>query len=141
MFFSESDVRQWVREASKNKARWVEPTIGATAGLPDCWVPWERNCVHLELKIAHIEAGCLRFKVRPEQVREHRAMVLDGVVSGLLVGIKGTPELFFLPPDDENLAGKYPFDTIKQDIKHKQVAMNEVGGFWAGVNFIFLNSR
>ena len=54
MIVNEDDVRAWVRQASGGKARWVEPALGSTPGLPDCWVPFDSAQVHLELKAGEI---------------------------------------------------------------------------------------
>lgn len=87
MINSEDDVRAWVREASGGKARWVEPALGSTPGLPDCWVPMHCGSqVHLELKAGRLTGGMLRYKLRPEQKREIAKMADDSVPVGLRIG-------------------------------------------------------
>lgn len=130
---SEADVRRWVRRASGGRARWVEPASGSTPGLPDCWVPYPLQkpigSVHLELKCGELEGLRLRYKVRPEQKREIKAMLQDGQKVALLVGIKGTHACVFLPPLQRILAGsavieggRWPVGDIRTD-----------SSFWEGV--------
>ena len=107
---SENDVREMVRKGSGGLARWVEPAMGSTNGLPDCWLPVEREgvteTVHLELKCGKLGGRELTFHVRPEQKRELRAMARDGVKAGFLVGVEASNMAIFLPVDDDSLAGK-----------------------------------
>lgn len=131
-----------MRSASAGKARWVEPSMGSTVGLPDCWVPMEGGQlqVHLELKAAVITTGFLRFHVRPEQRREIRSMIADKVPVGLVIGVKGTCGSFlFARPTDQILAGSIKIGGARWDKTVFGVECSKVGGFWAGVNFIFLN--
>ncbi len=82
----------------------------------------------------------LRYDVRPEQKREILALADEGVVVGLLVGIKGTHDLIFMPPKPKFLHGELSFNDQDwvPDCYHV-TRMNE-RSFGAGVNFIFLNS-
>lgn len=134
----EDDVRAWVREASEGKARWIEPALGSTAGLPDCWVPVDGRCVHLELKCGWIKKGELRFTVRPEQKRELLRMVEDGVPVGLLVGVKGTNSVVFLTVTEDVVNGAVSLAGEGDRLWKETESM--AGGFWAGVNFIVLNN-
>jgi len=139
VILSEDDVRAYVREASGGKARWIEPALGSTPGLPDCWVPKGKGIgqVHLELKCGQIKNGRLRFKVRPEQKKEIKRMIQDGVVVGFLVGIQDTHNCVFMAVTGDSLGGNVGLsgdDTPKyfadvREIRHY--------GFWLGVNFIF----
>lgn len=147
MIQSEDDVRAYVRAASGGKARWVEPALGSTPGLPDCWVVLGKavesekdHCVHLELKAGTYRNGLVRFKIRTEQVRQIIAMRDENVPVGLLVGIKGTTTVLFCLPTPEALTGAMSIHHEKAvervwhaDIKHGSVE----GGFSTGVFFIF----
>lgn len=137
MIESEDDVRAYVRRASGGKARWVEPTLGSTAGLPDCWVPFPKQgwsqTVHLELKEGEIKDGHLVYHVRPEQRREFRAMHEDKIVAGFLVGLKGTDTLIFLLPVPQAIAGKVDLKTIGR----WSMEVTQESQFWRGVYFIF----
>ena len=87
--------------------------MGSTSGLPDCWLPVEHcgqvlTC-HLELKCGELIGDWLVFKVRPEQRRELKAMVRDGVKVGFLVGIKGSGSCCLLAVGGQSLAGKVEF--------------------------------
>lgn len=138
---SEADVRKWVRECSGGKARWIEPNLGSSFGLPDCWVPWPLETggdeVHLELKCAKLEGSILTYGVRPEQRSEIRSMVDDRVRVGLLIGVKGTPIVIFALPSTPWLRGKV--DLRKAEGKSYMVdgAITTESCFQAGVNFIF----
>jgi len=137
---SEDDVRAFVRQASEGKARWVEPGLGSTNGLPDCWVPFEGKQVHLELKVGRIQGGKLCFRMRPEQRREIRAMLEDGVPVGLAVGLLGTKSIIFLPPKMDVLNGKVDFAGNRTETKRLEVTTENQILFWKGVRFIFLIS-
>ncbi len=142
MINSEADVRTWVRDASGGKARWVEPALGSTPGLPDCWVPWPTGfdageVVHLELKCGVLKDGVITYKVRPEQKREIPAIMKDGVKVGLLVGIKGTGVVVFAYPNSDALNGRLSFvDGRWTALGIDSTAPGGIG-FWRGVNFIF----
>ena len=139
MINSEDDVRAWVREASGGKARWVEPAMGSTPGLPDCWVPWGEYQVHLELKagaVVNIRGrSFLRYEVRPEQRREIRVGLMDKVRIGLLIGVKGTNSCVFALPSDHALAGKIDMSD-KVDQRRIMAMDNRSGQFWDGVEFV-----
>lgn len=145
MINSEDDVRAWVREASGGKARWVEPALGSTPGLPDCWVPlevshddfWETACVQMELKCGRMSDGRVKYSLRPEQVREIRAMVDDGLKVGLLIGVKGTTTLIFCRPTPAMLFGGWAFYDEHVEGDWLQVEAGSANGFNYGVNFIF----
>ena len=108
----EFSVREWVAEASGGKARWVEPAIGSTPGLPDCWVPIGGRCMHLELKAGRISDGVLRYKVRAPQVKEMRSMVEDRVPVGLLIGVIDTGILIVSQVNDSSLAGSFEISSF-----------------------------
>lgn len=135
----EDDVRAWVRSASGGKARWVEPALGSTPGLPDCWVPWGEYQVHLELKAATLVSvkgkSILRYEVRPEQRREIRVGLMDRVRIGLLIGVKGTNACVFALPSDHALAGQIVLSN-KLDQRRTRVMDNRSGQFWDGVEFV-----
>lgn len=137
MIESEDDVRSYVREASGGKARWVEPALGSTPGLPDCWVPYEDRQVHLELKCGSLDTGLLRFTVRPEQRREIRKMIEDKVNVGFLVGLKDTDLVFFIRPSDGALAGLVDISRQKDKKMAMESKMGDRADFWSGVYFIF----
>lgn len=136
---SEDDVRALVRMASGGSARWVEPALGSTPGLPDCWVPLHSACVHLELKLGTIKNNRLKYKLRPEQRREILALVDDGVKVGLLVGVKGTDEMFFMPAEPIFLHGELSLFDDGWMKRCYQVTLMKDHSFMAGVNFIFLS--
>lgn len=132
----EDDVRAWVREASGGKARWVEPALGSTPGLPDCWVPWGDSVVWIELKCGRMKEGLVKYSVRPEQAKQIREMANDGVKVGLLVGIKGARMLLFCRPAPVMLRGEW---SICNDYNTSDWFAIETGSrsmFWEGVNFI-----
>lgn len=138
MINSEDDVRAWVRGASGGRARWVEPALGSTPGLPDCWVPMEcGRQVHLELKAGVITGEHLRFSIRPEQRREIRQMLSDRVGVGLAIGIKGSATVVFAKATDKILSGSINLSSVHFSKNCLPVTMHSVGGFWSGVNFIF----
>lgn len=144
MINSEDDVRIWVRQASAGKARWVEPALGSTPGLPDCWVVAdpETGCqVHLELKAGSVKGDNLRYKMRPEQVKQINAMRDDGVKVGLLVGLKGTNTLIFARISPKILSGEFSLHDPKCEELWSVVDRRSIGQFWLGVNFIFSDSR
>lgn len=136
MINSEDDVRAYVRQASAGRARWVEPALGSTPGLPDCWVPMGDRQVHLELKCGEIKGGKLCFTVRPEQRREIKAMLKDGVTVGFCVGLAGTKSVLFMAATQESLAGKVVMNGEETPRMLVGGAVANNGGFWAGVNFI-----
>lgn len=134
MIESEDDVRAYVRQASAGRARWVEPALGSTPGLPDCWVPMRcGRQVHLELKAGVIKGGVLQFTVRPEQRREIRALLRDSIPVGLLIGIEGTGSVVFAKITTTTLSGLRNLDNEFCFLTETK----KVGGFWSGVNFIF----
>lgn len=140
MITSEDDVRAWVRKVSGGKARWVEPALGSTPGLPDCWVVWpkgRRTRVDLELKAAEVVKGQIRYHVRPEQKRQLKSMAEDGLAVGFLVGIVDSNAFVFLPIDRDSLAGRV---SLTDGVVPRLWAFEESPEeqFWAGVNFIFL---
>lgn len=132
----EDDVRAYVREASRGQARWVEPALGSTAGLPDCWVPWLGRCVHLELKAGELRRGYLHYEVRPEQRRELKAMVEDRIACGFLIGIKGGQTMVFARVDEGSLAGKVKIDQVQMGVKWLASQSDGIDGFLNGVIFI-----
>jgi hypothetical protein len=138
----EGDVRAWVREASEGKARWVEPALGSTAGLPDCWVPEQGYCVWLELKVGEVKGGThLCYEVRPEQRRELKAMAKGKVPCGLLIGIKGSALLIWALPTAAAMAGKLEVSGVNGARKFQVANTGEVRKFGSGVNFIFSDFR
>jgi hypothetical protein len=137
IFKSESDVRVWVRIQSNGRARWIEHAAGGTPGLPDCWVPHGPHQVHLELKLADLnKAGQLRFTVRPQQRLEIMRMMHDAVPVGLLVGVKGTSVLLFVPPTRKGaLFGTIDF-TGGEECYCMMPEEATTDDFWRGVEFI-----
>lgn len=151
MINSEDDVRAWVRLASGGKARWIEPALGSTPGLPDCWVPFQKEVlregefavggtivqVHLELKIGRITRNILTYNVRPEQRKQIIAMQDDGVRVGFLVGIKGTKSLLFILPGPEARHGQFSLLAPSLANNRFHTTDEKLCDFWDGVNFIF----
>jgi hypothetical protein len=137
----EADVRSWVRSASGGRARWVEAAIGGTPGLPDCWVPQPgtMHAVHLELKLAELRGDQLVYKVRADQRKEMYRMMEDHVPFGLLLGIKGTDTLAFVPPGRGALFGQIGF-TGMQDQRYAVMSAPK-GDFASGVTFLFQTAR
>lgn len=136
----EDDVRAWVRAAS-SKARWVEPGLGSTPGLPDCWVPMEDGrSVHLELKAGRIDKGLLRFTVRPEQRKQILALLDDGVAVGLLIGVKGARSLIFMLPTPSALMGEVALHANGAEQTWLGFDVTGLTAFQDGVNFIFSDS-
>jgi len=115
----------------------VEPAIGSTPGLPDCWVPVGDRCLHLELKLGSIGGGMLRYTVRPEQAKQIAALKADSVPVGLLIGIKGTHTVIFARAMPLVLAGKWSLVGDWWPPMWRSFDVREVGGFQHGVNFIF----
>ncbi len=138
MIDSEDDVRAYVRQASAGQARWVEPALGSTPGLPDCWVPMRcGRQVHLELKCGELKDGVLCFTVRPEQRREIKKMASERVPVGFLIGLSDSHSLAFTAATKESLCGKVLIasnETPRFWADSRELARD---GFWAGVNFIF----
>lgn len=137
MILSEDDVRAYVREESGGKARWVEPALGSTPGLPDCWVPYEGQQVHFELKCGTLINGILRYAVRPEQRREIIAMKDDGIKVGLVIGVKGSKTVIFAKPTPEFLLGVVSLRVPSLFQQWLEFELDSKHGFWSGVNFIF----
>lgn len=106
MILSESDVRAHVRDVANGTARWIEPSLGSTIGLPDCWVPKQGVCVHIELKCGVLKNSELRYEVRPEQKKQLQLMKQDKVPCGLLIGVEGTEILIAARIDRESLSGR-----------------------------------
>lgn len=149
MILSEDDVRAYVREASGGKARWVEPALGSTPGLPDCWVPWKYSVsfgdedeyfdaqVQLELKCGKIIRNSLCYDVRPEQRKQIIKMMDDGVKVGLIIGIKHSNTLIFTKPQPQFLQGKWSLVDDGLFPYRFECCVDELSSFWSGVNFIF----
>lgn len=139
MIRDERDVRDWVRSSSGGMARWVEPALGSTPGLPDCWVVVGRGrLVQLELKVGDVKGDRIRFTVRPEQRREIKRMVHDRVPVGIVLGIRNTESLMFLLPTREALAGNISVTVGGGD--RLMAWQDRAASFWPGVNFIFSDS-
>ena len=107
----ESDVRRWVRTQKGVKVRWVEPSMGSTIGTPDAWFHiyvagqcWPTT-VWVELKLADLDDGNVRFTVRPEQKRTIRALKSEGGVVFILAGIRKGRGLWLMDPVESVLAG------------------------------------
>jgi hypothetical protein len=135
---NEDDVRTYVRKTANGKVRWVEPALGSTSGLPDCWVPWGSYCVHIELKCGEIKQGVLCYTVRPEQKRELRLMRTDGVPCGLLIGVQGTDTMVVALPTTEALSGRLELKNMGES--WVSVAPGDPAEWRRLVYFIFLNS-
>jgi hypothetical protein len=132
IFKSESDVRVWVRIQSNGRARWIEHAAGGTPGLPDCWVPHGPHQVHLELKLADLnKAGQLRFTVRPQQRLEIMRMMHDAVPVGLLVGVKGTSVLLFVPPTRKGALRRQPLTTSGAVLSSSTPTPMELPHWWS----------
>lgn len=112
MYRLESDLRRWMREGLGDKARWVEPALGSTIGLPDCWTPIKgsRIPVWVELKLAECRAGRLLFTVRPEQRKQLTSMVRDGAIVGLIAGQKQGDRVWAMIVNDQTLCGDVAID-------------------------------
>lgn len=105
---SEKDVRDWVKKCTNRKARWVEPSVGSTVGLPDCWIPMGvgRPQVHVELKHGKVtETGRVKFTVRPSQKTEIKKMIADGVPVLFFVSINLTKIILMMTVNDDVLSG------------------------------------
>jgi hypothetical protein len=149
MIKDEADVRSWVRQASAGKARWVEPSMGSTLGLPDCWVPISYDVVgivkeaqvHLELKVGEIKGNHLCFTVRPEQRREIKSMIGDGVPVGMIIGIVGTDFAVFALPTRHVLNGKMSMVGGEAAANTMNISTQNDSRFYDGVFFIFSGNR
>ena len=138
-FQSENDLRSWVRWASFGKARWVEPSIGSTTGLPDFWVPFGGFglSTHIELKFGEIHKGSmLKYNIRTSQIREINKMLADGISVGLMVGIKDSKEIIILPPTEEALSGYVDMSDLHGN-KKRLVDGSLRKSFWFGISFVF----
>jgi hypothetical protein len=106
MITNEDDVRKHVRDVANGRVRWIEPGMGGTFGMPDCWVPKEGRCVHIELKCGFIKDGNLRYTVRPEQKKQLQLLKMDKIPCGLLIGVESTDLIIAAKIDAETLSGK-----------------------------------
>lgn len=123
--------------------------MGSTVGLPDCWVPISYDVVgltretqvHLELKVGKIKGNHLHYHVRPEQRREIRAMLRDGVSVGLVIGIEGTDVAVFALPNKRAMDGKLLLCGSEAEKNTKNISTKANDQFYDGVFFIFSGSR
>lgn len=104
----EKDLRRWIRDNyGPDDAKWIEPSMGSTSGLPDVFFPDDTGwTVWAELKVGTTKDGELRFTVRPEQKQELRSMVKKNMSCGIIVADLLTKVLWGFLPDEEALAGK-----------------------------------
>lgn len=145
MIENENDIRDFVRADAGGKERWVEPSIGSSYGLPDCWVAHNGHCIHLELKVGKIVGAltntpALSFELRPGQKKEIRKMVADGLKVGLLVGLIQTEAMWFIRPCPEMYEGKIPMDVMlkqSQEYSAGSSSSEEGNSFQSGLNFIY----
>jgi hypothetical protein len=135
MISSEDDVRAHVTHPANGKARWIEPGLGSSFGMPDCWVPLQRHCVHIELKCGVIINAVLRYTVRPEQKKQLQILKLDDIPCGLLIGIKHSDLLIAARVDAETLSGALKLE--KDSGKWISVVPHSVKGWRETVNFFF----
>lgn len=112
-FEAEKDVRGEVREAFPN-AQWVEAALGGSTGLMDCFI---NDCdgigsrvAFFELKTGEVKGAELRFTVRPQQRKRHRAMLLAGYCCWFLVGEKWGDRLWKVWPSATARRGVAPVE-------------------------------
>jgi hypothetical protein len=137
MIADEDDVRAIFRKASGGAARWVEPARGSTAGLPDCWAPWQGSCVHVELKAGVVDKGVLKYEVRTAQKIELRRMIADQIPCGLAIGVIGSETVICALPTEIALAGKLP---LVDEGRFWVPVGPHVADYWRTImSFYFLN--
>jgi hypothetical protein len=101
-------------------------------------VPWKRRArVDLELKAGEIRGNRLHYYVRPEQAREMRLSVCDGLACGILVGVKKTNSLFFILPEKIALNGVIDLVAEDRDNHSMQATLDDKESFWIGVEFVY----
>jgi len=88
---SEDDIRLAVRVYIP-RPMWIEPALGSTNGLPDFfWFPSVGRLVFGECKM--VAGGLVHFT--PAQQRVFPRMVADGAEIGLVLGVRGTGQVFW----------------------------------------------
>lgn len=93
MIRQERDLRRLMRESELGKRiRWVEPAMGSTLGLPDCFLQWGApgmpTVLWLELKLGRVapqRPDVMLFHIRPDQKATISQMRYEGMKVGLIV--------------------------------------------------------
>jgi hypothetical protein len=60
----ESKVREFVRELWGDRAYFIEPKPGSTAGMPDCYIQTIKGGFFLELKVAVFSPAKNHYKIK-----------------------------------------------------------------------------
>ena len=141
MIQNENDLRALVREECGDKARWVEPGLGSSYGLPDCWVAHKGHCVHLELKLGRIiqvgELSTLAFDLRPGQRQEIKAMMRDKIKVGVLVGLVHSNLIWFLRPVKEVIEGRVGSQILVNQSNEWEAGSTGEKSFESGINMLY----
>lgn len=108
----ERDLRRFLKPTFADDARWIEPALGSTIGLTDTYwhPPGEPRGLWLELKKATLQAGSLRYHVRPKQKDNVDWLAARGLPMAWAIAIQGTSH-FLLKPHrygDQNNATPFP---------------------------------
>jgi hypothetical protein len=145
MIRNENDIRALVRADAKGKDRWVEPAIGSTYGLPDCWVAHKGHCVHVELKVgALVHKGVnmpsVKFELRAGQRSEIKAMMRDGLKVGVLVGLINTDVAWFIRPCLGLYRGEVTAEEMLMYSQECEFGSNSSKSFESGLSFLSFNS-
>lgn len=104
---NEACVRKWLKSTTKDRLFWVEAARGGTCGLPDAYlVPKDAEAFWLELKMGKL-VNCIEvhYSLGVMQRATIRKMLRCGVLVGILVGVKGSDEIWLAQIDEEVLDG------------------------------------
>ncbi len=98
----ERDLRRLLRTGAFGKRiRWIEPSIGSTIGLPDCFLQWgqpgQPTVLWVELKIGNLaprNPGVMLFSIRAEQKACITQMRYEGMKVGMIVAEQHSRKIF-----------------------------------------------
>jgi hypothetical protein len=114
---SEKDIRKAIRDQKSfaDRTFWIEPNLGSTDGLPDCFVlmGWEK-LAWLELKLGAIDKGHLLFKVRSAQRDVMLSLSGKGQRCYILAGEENGTRLWLLPCERAVLNGRVELEDYRE---------------------------
>lgn len=108
LFQIEGDVREWLRATYRGEVFWIEPGRGSSVGMPDCVLQIGGRAIFAELKLGRVgRGGVVRYRVRPEQRQTARRMRANGHAIVVVIGVRGTDQIYIAPSVDNVLWGEY----------------------------------
>lgn len=103
---SEKDVRKFVRENFGKRAKFIEPSMGSTKGIPDCYLLLG-GLLWIELKSGPLTGdGHVVSDVRPAQAEQIGDLLNDGQKVAMLIGVEGHDKLILTQGRDQMLSGR-----------------------------------